>query len=93
MLSALFGARVAGKFTSPLVKGIAILAIAGIALGGTYIKGRFDGRHALLQQLAADRIKIYQDGRKIDDEVFGADDPALCALLGGCGVPDDAESN
>lgn len=77
---------------SPAGKAIGALLAVSIVLGAVYLKGRSDGRYALLAQLAADRIEIYQDGKKIDDEVFGADDPALCALLGGC-LPDGAEGD
>ena len=71
---------------------IGALVAAGLALSGAYLKGRGDGRGALVAQLQADRITLMKDGRKIDDEVAAADDPVLCALLGGC-LPDDAEGD
>lgn len=61
----------------------AVVAI-GVALGGAYFKGRNDGRSALLRQMQEDRIAIFKDGQKIDEEVIGADDVYLCQLLGGC---------
>jgi hypothetical protein len=75
-----------GTLTPWLVAGV--LAFSGVALGGAYFKGRADGRAAVIERLQSDRITILKDGRKIDDEVLGADDDALCALLGGCGLPE-----
>lgn len=60
------------------------LAAAGAALGAAYVKGRVDGRDVLTARLAADRVDILKDGRKIDAEALAADDDALCRLLGGC---------
>lgn len=70
---------------------VGAIAVAGLALSGAYLKGRGDGRAALVAQLQADRIILMKDGRKIDDQVATADDPVLCALLGGC-LPDGAEA-
>lgn len=47
------------------------------------------GKSAVLDRLKDDKITILKDGRKIDNEVLNADDPGLCALLGGCELPDD----
>lgn len=76
--------------TWKLAAGGLALVLAATAAGGLYLKGRADGRAAVLARLQADRITILKDGREIDDEVLGADDDALCALLGGCGLPDGA---
>lgn len=46
------------------------------------------GASAVLSRLQSDRITILKDGRRIDEKVLGADDSALCLLLGGC-LPDD----
>lgn len=79
MISALFKLALspAGKAVS------AFLAVATIARV-IYVKGRADGRASVLNKIAADRITILKDGKEIDDAVLGADDNALCALLGGC---------
>mgnify|MGYP001413875123 CR=1 FL=1 len=77
-----------GALTAWLVAGA--LAVSGVALGGAYFKGRADGRAAVIERLQSDRITILKDGKEIDDEVLGADDDALCALLGGCGLPEPA---
>ncbi|EHK57731.1 hypothetical protein [Allomesorhizobium alhagi] len=72
----------------PWLIAIAML-VAGGALGGAYLKGRADGRAVVSDKLKDDRITILKDGKKVDDEVFSADDHSLCALLGGCGLPSD----
>jgi hypothetical protein len=46
--------------------------------------GQSEGRQQILAKMQSDRIKILQDGRQIDTRALGADDEALCALLGGC---------
>ena len=69
---------------SPLGKALGALVLAAAIVGGAYTLGRHDGRAALAAELAADRITILKDGKEIDHEVLGADDDALCALLGGC---------
>ena len=50
------------------------------------------GRQSILDQLKDDKIQILKDGKEIDNEVDIADDDGLCALLGGCGVRDGADS-
>ena len=77
-----------GLLLSPAGKAVGgILAVLAVA-GAIYVKGRVDGRGGLLDDLAADRITILKDGKEIDDEVLAADDAVLCALLGGCELPD-----
>lgn len=73
---------------SPAGKAVGALLAISAVLGTTYVKGRVDGRAAVLESLAADRIRIFKDGKEIDDEVLAADDAVLCALLGGCELPD-----
>ncbi|RWI96101.1 hypothetical protein [Mesorhizobium sp.] len=73
---------------SPAGKALGALLLAGALIGGVYAKGRADGRASLTAQLAADRVTILKDGKAIDNEALAADDPALCALLGGCLQPD-----
>lgn len=69
---------------SPAGKALgAVLAVA-LVCGGLYLWGHHDGRQAVLDRLAADRITILKDGKAIDHEVLDADDDGLCALLGGC---------
>lgn len=77
-----------GMLLSPAGKAVGgVLAVLAVA-GAIYVKGRVDGRASLLSGLAEDRITILKDGKEIDDEVHAADDAVLCALLGGCELPD-----
>lgn len=55
-----------------------------------YVKGRVDGRSALQAKLAADRVVILKNNQEITNEILGSDDDALCAVLGGCELPDGA---
>lgn len=71
------------SFLNPYVIGGAILAAVVLATGG-YVKGRMDGREAVLQRLQDDRITILKDGQAIDNEVLAADSDELCSMLGGC---------
>ncbi|MGI3127594.1 hypothetical protein [Nitratireductor sp. PBL-C9] len=76
---------------SPLGKALAaVLAVSAIA-GGIYLYGHQRGAASVLQRLQSDRITILKDGRKIDEEALGADDTGLCALLGGCELPDGGD--
>ncbi len=67
----------------PYVLGGALLVAALIA-GGSYIAGYSNGKETVLTRLKDDRITILKDGQAIDNKVIGADDNALCDLLGGC---------
>lgn len=69
---------------SPAGRTVAGLALALALLGAAYLKGRSDGRQSILDRLAAAQVEIFKDGRRIDEKVLGADDAALCELLGGC---------
>lgn len=66
----------------------AALAVAG-ALAWTHTQAYLAGKSSVLDRLKDDRITILKDGRKIDEEALNADDDGLCALLGGCELPDD----
>lgn len=68
----------------------AILLVLAVATG-LYLYGHHRGTVSVLQRLQSDRITILKDGRKIDEEALGADDTGLCALLGGCELPDDGD--
>lgn len=63
---------------------LAIVLAFGLSNGWSYMKGRSHGREAVLAKLKDDRITIFEDGRKIDEEVIGADEAGLCEMLGGC---------
>lgn len=67
----------------------AVVAV-GLALGAIYLKGHSDGRENVIEQLAAERVTILKDGKAIDDATDLLDDDGLCAVLGGCGMPDAA---
>lgn len=64
--------------------------ILGSLLGAIFISvfsgiyGYSKGKEAVLDRLRDERITIFQDGQKIDNEVLNADDEKLCTLLGGC---------
>jgi len=71
------------SFLNPYVIGGATLAAVALTTGG-YVKGRVDGREAVLQRLQDDRIAVFKDGVKIDNDVLAADSDELCSMLGGC---------
>lgn len=80
----------AGLAASKAGRAAGAVLVIGLALGGLYLKGRSDGRANVLGQLAAERVTILKDGKAIDDATDLLDDDGLCAVLGGCGVPDGA---
>lgn len=67
----------------PYILGGALLGAIVLA-GGSFVWGYSAGKETVLNRLKDDRITVFQDGVKIDNEVLGADDNALCDLLGGC---------
>lgn len=72
----------------------AICVAIGLALIVTaYAMGRRHGVEALEAALAADRVRIIKDGKEIDSAVQTLDRDGLCAVLGGCAVPDDTVSD
>lgn len=73
---------------TPVGRAVLLIVLAAFLVALAYMIGRMDGRAALAAELAGDRITILKDGKAIDNEVLAADDPALCALLGGCLQPD-----
>ncbi|MDJ1465647.1 hypothetical protein [Nitratireductor sp. GZWM139] len=76
---------------SPLGKALAAVLAVSVMVGGIYLYGHQRGAASVLQRLQSDRITILKDGRKIDEEALGADDTVLCALLGGCELPDGGD--
>lgn len=72
---------------SPLGKALAAVLAVSVIAGGIYLYGHQRGSASVLQRFQSDRITILKDGKAIDVEVLGADDPALCDKLGGC-LPD-----
>lgn len=79
--------------TGPLVKYVAGGVVLLMIIGMIYTKGRWDERSAWETRLASDHVTIIRDGQEIDHEVLSADDDRLCALLGGCELPDGANGN
>lgn len=71
-----------------LAAGIAIAAV----LTFTHIYVYNAGKQSVLTRLTNDRIKVLKDGKEIDTEVLGADDTGLCALLGGCELPNNGDN-
>jgi len=77
-------------------KAIVATALVAIMLGTnlfSYTKGRRDVLHKIQLEQAEGKIKILKQTIESDSVVDNADDPALCAILGGCELPDDESSN
>jgi len=60
----------------------------GLAFGPVYFYGKAVGKTELASELQADRVEILKDGKQVDEKAYAADDASLCALLGGCELPD-----
>ncbi len=71
-------------FMTPVGRLVLLALLVTVPAAIAYVYGRQDGRAALVAELASKRITILRDGKAIDNEVLAADDPALCAMLGGC---------
>jgi hypothetical protein len=65
------------------------LASASIVAGLSIGLGYKWGKQAVYTQIRSQEIRVYKDGRQIDDEVLSAEDDSLCDLLGGCGLPNE----
>jgi hypothetical protein len=76
---------------TPVGRVVLLALLAAVLVAAAYLYGRHDGRAAFAAELTAGRVTILKDGKAIDNEVLAADDPALCALLGGCLVQPDAD--
>lgn len=64
-----------------------------LAYGPAYLHGRHEGRQAVVSELQDDRVTILKNGTAIDEQVYSADDLALCDLLGSCQLPDDSQAD
>lgn len=67
-----------------LAAAIAISVLAAAIAAALWWSGYRAGGEKWVGKLKDDRIEILTNGKKIDDEVDGATDDALCRLLGGC---------
>lgn len=67
---------------------IGLVLAAGAIAAGIYVYGAKGAADRINGKLKDDRITILMDGKEIDDDVSAADDAGLCALLGGCQLPD-----
>ena len=74
-----------------VASGVVVGAI--LAIGPVYFYGKSVGKTEVVSELKDDRIDILKDGKKIDEEVFNSDDAALCAILGGCELPDNGKAD
>lgn len=72
------------SFLNPYVIGGAMAALV-LTNAATGLYGYSKGKETVLNRLKDDRIVLFQDGVKIDNEVLNADDQELCRLLGNCG--------
>ena len=69
------------KYVHYVVGGLVVLPFAlaiGIVIGVKWHKDTIESR------VKDDKIVILKEGRRIDEQVFNADDAALCDLIGGC---------
>ena len=71
---------------------LAIVGVVLLGLAASHYMAYRSGKEAVLEKLKDDRITVLRDGKEIDNEVLGADDSALCELLGGCGLPDEGDN-
>jgi len=69
------------KYVHYAVGGLIVLPLA---FGSGYVMGIRYHKATVESRMKDERITILKDGKKIDDQVFNADDSALCAMLGGC---------
>lgn len=61
---------------------IALATIAGLST--SHIMAYNAGKQSVLQRLQNDRITVFKDGKRIDDDVLGADDSGLLCMLTDC---------
>lgn len=71
------------SFLNPYVIGGALAALI-LTNAATGLYGYSKGKETVLNRLKDDRIVLFQDGVRIDNEVLNADDQELCRLLGNC---------
>jgi len=69
---------------SYLKLGAMAVAAAIISLGVGFVWGVKHHKETVAARTAADKIVILKGGKQVDEEVFNADDAALCDILGGC---------
>ena len=62
-----------------------VIAIIG-ALGWGYASAYKSGKQSIVTKLQEDKVEVLQDGKKIDETVLSADDPALICMLIDCAV-------
>lgn len=73
--------------------GLALLlaAFVGIFAYGQY--ERAQGKREYRETLLKARVITKDQVRSVDNEVFSADESALCVMLGGCELPDESADN
>lgn len=67
---------------SYLYGAIALAVITGLTT--SHIMAYNAGKQVVMQRLQHDRITVLQDGKRIDNDVLGADDATLKCLLTDC---------
>lgn len=83
----IFGAMEWVKLGAAAALGAAVVYLPFVSYGKSL------GRADVIAQLQEDRVAILKDGKRIDEEVYSADDAYLCTLLGGCGLSDSPRGN
>lgn len=67
-----------------LYVGIVIAVLAALAYG--YASAYKSGKESIVAKLQEDKIVVLENGKKIDEKVLSADDPALICMLIDCSV-------
>lgn len=63
---------------------LALALAAFVALSTTHYLAYSAGKQSIITRLADDRVTVLQDGKRIDENVFAADDNALYCMLVSC---------
>jgi len=63
---------------------IALAVIVIGALGWGYASAYKSGKDSITAKLQEEKIVVLKDGKKIDEKVIAADDPALVCMLIDC---------
>lgn len=62
--------------------GLALAVLTALAFG--YASAYKSGKESIVAKLQEDKIVVLENGKKIDEKVLAADDPALVCMLIDC---------